>query len=345
MQVAVNARVTAFTIGGQQRVTAEILKRLTNVEMIAPSRPLGGVAGHAWEQIILPLRARGRLLWSPSATGPLLKPFQVVTLHDIAFLDVPEFFSGTFRAAYAAIIPALVRRAAMVVTVSEFSRKRIVERLGLPEERIEVIGNGVTDVFRAYSADEIAATRAALKLPPRYALLQATSDRRKNLQRAFAAWEKAQPDLPSDLYLAASGNLGRSHVFGEIGDVSKSPRTLMLGYVPEEHMGPLMAGAEFFVFPSLYEGFGLPIIEAMACGTPVLTADATATAEVAGEAALLVDPHSVDSIAGGIVRIAQDERLRVRLASEGRQRAARFDWNDAAARYERLFARLMRSGA
>jgi glycosyltransferase involved in cell wall biosynthesis len=80
----------------------------------------------------------------------------------------------------------------------------------------------------------------------------------------------------------------------------------------------------------------------MACGTPVLTADATATAEVAGEAALLVDPHSVESIAGGIVRLAQDAVLRVRLAGEGRQRAARFDWNDAAARYERLFARLMR---
>ncbi len=342
MQVAVNARVTAFTIGGQQRVTAEILKRLADVELIAPSRPLGGVAGHAWEQLVLPMRTHGRLLWSPSATGPLLKSFQVVTLHDIAFLDVPEFFSSTFRAAYAAIIPALVRRAAMVVTVSEFSRRRIMERLGVPDERIMVIGNGVTSVFHPYSPDDIAATRSALNLPPRYALLQATSDRRKNLQRTFEAWEKAQPALPPDLFLAASGNLGRSHVFGEIGDVSKSPRTVMLGYVPEEHMGPLMAGAEFFVFPSLYEGFGLPIIEAMACATPVLTADATATGEVAGQAALLVDPHSAESIAAGIVQLAQDADLRARLSREGLQRAAKFDWDDAAGEYARLFGRLMR---
>ncbi len=340
MRIAVNARVTAFATGGQQRVAAEILKRLHNVNMVAPAKPLGGAMGHLWEQLVLPFRTRGEFLWSPSATGPILKSRQVVTLHDIAFFDVPEFFSASFRAFYGALIPLLVRRCAIVVTVSEFSRQRIIQRLGLPEDKVIVIPNGVTDVFRIYSADEIDVTRKALNLPKRYVLLQATSDRRKNLQQTFAAWAQAQPELPEDLHLAASGNLGRSHVFGDLGDVAQAPRTCLLGYVAEEHMGPLMAGAEFFLFPSLYEGFGLPIIEAMSCGTPVLTADASATGEIAGGAALLVDPTSTDSIAAGIVRMARDSDLRGQLSAAGLLRASQFTWDDAARQYEDLFARL-----
>ena len=310
MRIAVNARVTAFSMGGQQRVTAEILKRLGDVDIIAPSRPLGGPAGHFWEQLILPLRSRGELLWSPSATGPIAKSFQVVTLHDIAFYDVPEFFSSSFRIFYEVLTPQLTRRAARIVTVSEFSRSRIVAKLGVPENKIVVIPNGVTDSFRPYGPDEIARTRAALQLPERYLLLQATADRRKNMNRAFAAWSIAQKSLPDDLMLVASGNLSRTHVFGDVGDISKVPRTRLLGYVADEHMGPLLAGAEGFLFPSLYEGFGLPIIEAMACGAPVLTADATATVEVAGGCALLVDPSSEESIARGIVRLATGDRRR-----------------------------------
>ncbi len=337
MRIAVNARVTAFSMGGQQRVTAEILKRLKDTDIIAPSRPLGGPEGHVWEQFVLPARSAGRLLWSPSATGPIVKSFQVVTLHDIAFYDVPEFFSSTFRTFYGVITPPLMRRAARIATVSEFSRRRIIDRLGVPDDRIVVIPNGVTQSFRRHTLDEIAATRAALSLPERYILLQATADRRKNLSRAIAAWSEAQKSLPDDLMLVASGNLSRTHVFGDIGDIANAPRTKLLGYVADEHMGPLLAGAEAFLFPSLYEGFGLPIIEAMACGAPVLTADATATAEVAGGHAVLVDPHSTESIARGIVTIASDADLRARLSAEGFGHAAKFTWDDAAGRYMRLF--------
>lgn len=340
MKLAVNTRVASQAMGGQQRVTAEILTRLGEVEAIAPAQPLGGLKGHLWEQTILPWRARGKLLWSPSASGPLAVRRQVVTLHDVAFLDVPEFFAPNFVRAYSALAPRLARRVDKIVTVSEFSRQRIAKLFDLDPASIEVIFNGVSAHFRRYGEDEIARTRAALNLPPRYLLLQATSDKRKNLKRTLEAWRAAQACAPPDLVLAVTGNLARAHVFGDIGPIDQTPRTHLLGFVDEAHIGPLMAGAETFLFPSIYEGFGMPIVEAMACGAPVLTADATATSEVAGDAALLVDPLDVRSIAAGIAQMISDAPLRDRLRAAGLQRARAFDWDAAAALYKALFARL-----
>jgi glycosyltransferase involved in cell wall biosynthesis len=342
MRIAVNARVTAFATGGQQRVASEVMKRLGAVNVVAPARPLSGIKGHIWEQTVLPWRARGHLLWSPSATGPLVMRRQIVTLHDVAFLDTPQFFSPSFRRLYEYLTPALARTAARIVTVSEFSRARILNSFGTPPEKIVVIGNGVSANFRPQSADEIARTRAALDLPPRYFLLQATSDRRKNLTGALQAWTKALPQLPDDLQLVVSGNLGRAHVFGKSDVVLDAPHMRAVGYVEEEHMAPLMAGAEAFLFPSLYEGFGMPIIEAMACATPVLTSAATATQEVAADKALLVDPTSVEDMARGIVEMSGNADLRARLAAAGPAHAAKFTWEDVAQRYIRLFGEVDR---
>jgi glycosyltransferase involved in cell wall biosynthesis len=341
MSIAVNARVIAFARGGQQRVTEEILRRLPDAEAIAPATPLGGAKGHLWEQFVLPTKLKGRVLWSPSATGPLIVRRQVLTLHDVAYLDAPEFFSASFRRAYAILTPLLARRVAALVTVSEFSRQRIAARLGLAAERIRVIENGVSDTFRAHAPEEIAATRAALDLPARYLLVQATSDRRKNLARLAQAWSRALPVLPEDLMLVVTGHRGRSHVFGEGPEVDEGLfRARFLGFVAEEHLGPLTAGAEAFLFPSLYEGFGLPVIEAMACGTPVMTSNVTSLPEVAGDAALLIDPTDVDAIAAAIVRIASDGELRENLKRRGEARARLFSWDRAAEKYARLFAEI-----
>ena len=345
MRIAVNARVTAFSMGGQQRVAAEVAKRLGDVEIIAPSKTLSGVKGHLWEQTVLPWRARGKLLWSPSATGPLAMRHQVVTLHDVAFLDMPQYFSRSFRLLYRWLTPALARRAARLVTVSEFSRRRILDCFGASPERVVVIGNGVSSHFRPQSPMAIAATRAALGLPSRYFLLQATSDKRKNLVAALEAWREALPDLPTDLFLVVSGNLDRAHVFGKAEHALDGPRIRSVGYVAEEHMAPLLAGAEAFLFPSLYEGFGLPIVEAMACATPVLTSAATATAEVAANKAMLVDPTSIADMARAIIALAADQNLRARLAAAGPAHAAKFTWDDVARRYLDLFAQVEREAA
>jgi glycosyltransferase involved in cell wall biosynthesis len=337
LRIAVNARVTAFATGGQQRVASEVMKRLGPVKVIAPAEPLSGVKGHIWEQTALAWRARGHLLWSPSATGPLLCRRQIVTLHDVAFLDEPQFFSTSFRVLYQRLTPALARAAARVVTVSEFSRARILESFGTPPEKVVVIGNGVSPNFCPQSAAQIAGTRGALDLPQRYFLLQATSDRRKNLVGALQAWRSALPELPDDLQLVVSGNLERTHVFGKPDLAVAAPRVRAIGYVAEEHMAPLMAGAEAFLFPSLYEGFGMPIIEAMACGTPVLTSAATATREVAGDKALLVDPASIEDMARGIVELSRNAELCARLRAGGPAHAANYAWEDVAQRYVKLF--------
>jgi glycosyltransferase involved in cell wall biosynthesis len=343
--IAVNARVTAMSMGGQQRYAAEVLKRLGDVEIIAPRQRLSGAKGHFWEQVVLPWRARGKLLWSPSTTGPILLRHQVVTIHDVAFLDVPQFFSRSFGALYAAITPLLARRAAHIVTVSNFSRDRIIARLGASPERVSVFGGAVSEQFRPQSPESVERTRASLKLPPRYFLLQATSDRRKNLSGALRAWSEALPSLPEDLFLVVSGSLDRARVFGKADDVVLAPRVVPLGFVAEEHMAPLLAGAEVFLFPSLYEGFGLPIVEAMACATPVLTSAATSTQEVAAGNALLVDPSSIADIARGVVELARNAELRRRLAAAGPAHAAKFSWDDVARRYLDLFANLQREGA
>lgn len=340
MKLAVNARVARFAMGGQQRVAAEILNRLGPVEVLEPRTPLGGIKGHLWEQLALPIRAGGKLLWSPSATGPVLMKNQVVTLHDVAFIDVPDYFSPSFVKLYRTLLPALVKRAAKVVTVSEFSRQRIAATLGVPADRIAVIANGVSEHFRPYDRGEIEKTRAALQLPSRYVLLQATSDKRKNLHRTLAAWGRAQGQVADDISLVVSGNLGRSHVFGDMDALPAVPRTVFTGYVDEAHMGPLFSGADALLFPSLYEGFGLPIIEAMRAGTAVLTSAATATQEIAGDAAVLVDPACEEDIERGIVTILNDTAMRERLVRAGLERAAGYSWHSAAEQYRSLFRSL-----
>jgi glycosyltransferase involved in cell wall biosynthesis len=227
---------------------------------------------------------------------------------------------------------------AKVVTVSEFSRQRIAATLGLDAADIAVIPNGVSETFRPQSEAEISAVRTALDLPPRYLLLQATSDKRKNLARVLGVWQQLAHDIDDDLWLVVSGNLSRQHIFGEIGEIEDLPRTKLLGFVAEANLAPLVAGAESFLFPSLYEGFGLPILEAMACGTPVLTADATATREIAAGAGLLVDPASAESIAAGIKAISADRGLRKRLSTAGLARARLYSWDAAADKYRQLFA-------
>ena len=340
MTLAINARFTTQPMGGQQRFASEISSRLSDVSLIAPSRALGGTKGHLWEQCVLPLRARGRLLWSPSTTGPVLHGRQVVTVHDVAFLDIPECFSANFVKLYGALMPPLLRRAQHVVTVSEFSRGRIMERYRLSEDRVSVIYNGISAIFRPYEPAAVAAVRARLGLPDRYLLLQATADRRKNLAGALAAWGKAQTRLPEDLELVVTGRLASSHVFGKPADLPDVPRVRFLGFVDDADLGPLFAGALCFLFPSVYEGFGLPIIESFACGTPVITSTLTAMPEVAGDGALLVDPHSEDDIANAMVRLATDPRLRTTLAERGLARSTSFSWRRAADQYAALFATL-----
>jgi glycosyltransferase involved in cell wall biosynthesis len=329
--IVCNTRIMAFPMSGVQRVSGEILSRLKDrVAQIAPRRPLRGWKGHLWEQAVLPMHARGRLLWSPSGSGPLSIRRQVVSIHDLAALDHPEFFSTEFTRFYAGLLPQLVRRVEHIITVSQFSKQRIVDRLGVPAAKVSVVPNGVTETFRPYPADACAATAHELGVPARrYILAQATSDRRKNLGRIVQAWTAMAAQVPDDVWLVVTGSQGRGHVFGR-GQRVRGPRVFQLDFVPEEHLPRLTAGALAFVYPSLYEGFGLPVLEAMAAGVPVIASDITSILEVAGNAAIVVSPSSTQEIAGAILEVATSPELRLRKRQAGLENARRFSWDRTA---------------
>jgi glycosyltransferase involved in cell wall biosynthesis len=344
--IVCNARIMGLPMCGVQRVSGEILCRLKDsVVQIAPRRPLSGWRGHLWEQAVLPIHARGRLLWSPSATGPLSVARQVITIHDVAVLDHPEFFSAEFARFYSGLLPRLARRARHVITVSQFSKQRIVDRLGTPAAKVSVVPNGVTETFRPFPAEASAATARKLGVPaPRYVLAQATSDRRKNLGRIVEAWTAIAAQVPDDIWLVVTGSQGRAHIFGE-GEQVHGPRICHLGFVSEDHLPPLTAGALAFVYPSLYEGFGLPVLEAMAAGVPVITSDIASIREVAGDAATVVSPLSTPEIASAILQVVMSAERRDRQRQAGFENARRFSWDRAAQQTLQILERFVPRGA
>jgi glycosyltransferase involved in cell wall biosynthesis len=339
--VVMNARTLSGSMGGQQRVTDEIAKRLKRLESIAPATSLLGTKGHVWEQAILPFKLKGRWLWSPSGTGPIAVKKQIVTMHDAAPFDVPECFSPSFARFYQTLLPLLARRATKIVTVSEFSRRQLAFHLKIPQKTIDVIYNGVSSAFHPSPLEDIAKVAQNFELPERYMLVAATADSRKNFAGLVKAWQDVSEFLSPDLHLIAMGNLKRTHVFGD-HDLSalQARRFRHIGFVSDEDLAPLITGAEAFLFPSLYEGFGLPILEAMACGTPVLTSNCGAMQEIAGQAACLIDPHDPQSLREGLLHMARDENLKIRLRAEGLVHAQKYTWEKAADAYQALFAQL-----
>jgi glycosyltransferase involved in cell wall biosynthesis len=216
------------------------------------------------------------------------------------------------------MLPVLARRARRLITVSEFSRSEIVDLLGVRPERITVVPEGVEERFGPGADAGVAAARYALDRP--YVLVVGTVSARKNLPVLEPAARALRAE-GVELVLAGSD---RGYL--------RSPATALrrLGYVAEEHLPGLYAGARALAMPSLYEGFGLPCLEAMACGTPVVAARSGALPETVGDAGVLVDAHDGDRFAAELVAAACEERVHARLAEAGRRRAAGFSWKRTA---------------
>jgi glycosyltransferase involved in cell wall biosynthesis len=328
--IVVNVRTLRVHATGVQRYTQELVSRIGwDVEQVAPSRPAHGVLGHLWEQTVLPLEVGNRLLWSPGGTGPWSVSRQVVTVHDAAPLDHPEWFDRKFASWYRFLLPRLLRSVRRVITVSDFSRRRLLEYVPGLGDRISVIPLGRSAAFHPVGDEEVEETRRRLGLPRSYVLVVGSLQPRKNLPRLISAWRRVRDRMPEDLVLAVSG-VRFGEVFGHPGFETLPDRVELLGWVDDDDLPALYTGARAFVYPSLYEGFGLPPLEAMACGTPVVVADAGSLPEVVADAALLVEPHDIDSIADGLVRALEDDALRDRLRTAGLARAEEFPWERAA---------------
>jgi glycosyltransferase involved in cell wall biosynthesis len=332
--ISINTRILNYRITGAQRYLREILPRLPQerITAIAPASWHAGFRGHLWEQCALPLRiAKGSLLWSPSITGPLAVAKQVITIFDVVPLDHPEWFRSVFSAGIRRLVPMLARRARHIIAISEFTKSRIVALCGVPPERITVTLLAADARFSPAAADP--ARVAALGLPtPRYLLTLGSIEPRKNIPLLIEAWRTIVDKVPKDISLVVAGGTGNSAIFGDVALGTLPERVHFTGHVPDAQLPALLAGALGFCYPSLYEGFGLPPLEAMACGVPVLTGSQTSLPEVVGDAGLMVDPSSRQAIADGLLRLAGDDALRAQLRERGLARNRLFSWDAAAAR-------------
>jgi glycosyltransferase involved in cell wall biosynthesis len=270
------------------------------------------------------LRGLGRndLYFSPGYNTPLFctAPF-VFTIHDLSHVYCPENSSPAIRMYYATFMKRACHRAAKILTVSEFTRTQIVHWAGVSPQKVLNVGCGVDPSYRpggnAYGLD----------FP--YVLCVSNRKPHKNEVRVVDAFANACVD--PRLHLVFTGE-GTNDIRRRIGCNNLSSRVDFVGFVPESKLPALYRGAQAMIFPSLYEGFALPVLEAMACGTPVVTANVTAMPEVAGSAALLVDPTSVEQIARAIERVLNDTLLRQHCREKGLLRAAGFSWANTAAK-------------
>jgi glycosyltransferase involved in cell wall biosynthesis len=330
--ITVNGRYRVHKVAGQQRYANELIRRMGDaVRVIEPAKPLRGARGHVWEQFTLPMSAGKDLLWSPCQAGPMFLRNQVVTFHDLFALENPEWFSVGYAWWYRQIIPPLARSAKRLIAVSAYTRRRLVSFLGIPEEKITVIHSGIGENFCSQPPHAIAAMAAKLGLPSlNYVLSVSSLEPRKNLPGILAAWSAAAPRIPGDCWLVLAGGKGSTEVFAKVELDRPAPRVHFTGYVDDALLPALYAGAKAFVYPSLAEGFGFPVLEAMSCGTPSLTANTSSLPEVAGDGALKVNPLSVAEIAEGIVAMVCSPSLRNELRGRGLRQSARFDWDRAA---------------
>jgi glycosyltransferase involved in cell wall biosynthesis len=331
--IALNARFYSHVPTGMQRYGLEMVDRLRQrLDVLRPTRPLRGMEGHLWEQLYLPGVARGRLLWSPNNTGPLAVSRQVCTIHDIIPVEHPEWFSPRFSAWYQWLLPKLVHRVQHIIAVSEFTKSRLMERFRVPSSKITVVWNGVDSQFTPRPQSEIEQVRRELGIgTSRYLLTVGSLEPRKNLHRLMEAWRRASSQLPEDISLVIAGAKGASLVFSNASLGPVAPRVHFTGYVRQEQLPALYSGALATVYPSLYEGFGLPPLEGMACGTAAVTSNTTSLLEVAGNTAVLVNPTDPDSIAEGIRRVVCDVDLRERLRRTGLAHVQGRNWDRCAA--------------
>jgi glycosyltransferase involved in cell wall biosynthesis len=332
--LGINGRFRRGPQTGVQRVASELIARLgvKAVEYV-PVRHATGMRGHLWEQTMLPLLSHDKPLWSPCNTGPLAVREQVVTFHDAVVFDHPEWFSRAFVQTYRLLWPRLARRVRRVVTVSEYSRRRLAEALDIPPGNIDVVPNGVSSRFCVSTAEQISSVATQYGVQPqRYFVTLSTIEPRKNLPLVLRAWQSARARLPEDVQLLLLGSGGATHIFSGNGEEEISGNgVLRAGFVPDADLPALLGGACALLYPSRYEGFGLPILEAMACGTPSVTTALTSLPEVGGSAAIYVDADDPADLARQMISLWSEPSLRQELSEASLERARLFSW-DAAAR-------------
>jgi glycosyltransferase involved in cell wall biosynthesis len=364
MPVIVNARFLTQPLSGVQRHCLEISKQLQTQfapqELLFVAPPtvrhakeaealnvtlIPGQTGHVWEQVTLPTwlakqRFKGRLppLLNMGNTMPFTYTNGLLTIHDVSFLN-RAWVSWKFSMFYRLLLPRLAKKAQKLVTVSQFSRQELAPFLSVPEESISVIYNGVSPNLAQLAKTGQLPNEVTQSGKP-YILAVSSLDPRKNFPRLIEAFKQLNhPDLM--LYIAG----GREAIYNNqhLSQLLKeAPNIALLGRVSDETLAVLYRHAKLFVFPSLYEGFGLPPLEAMSCGCPTLVSRNSSLPEICGEAsAYIEDPTNVSELADAIAAVLEDEPLRQTLIHKGFQQAEKFTWEHSGTQYAALIQHLL----
>ena len=290
-----------------------------------------------WEQALLPLAAwRDRLsvLHCPAYARTVFTHVPtVVTVHDLSFLRFPYAFNRGNRVYLAAMTRWSVRTATSLVAVSFATRRELVDLLGVPEDRVHVVQHGIEPEFAPVAAPAtIADFRARRQLPERFILCVATLEPRKNLAALVRGFARAGGLRGTGCKLVLAGGRGWRYeeIFRAVEECGLGDEVVVPGVVPMADLPLWYNAADLFVYPSRYEGFGMPVLEAMACGTPVVTTRAAALAEVAGSACVLVKPDDVDELAEALSALAGSPQRRAELGAAGLVRAREFSWSQSA---------------
>ena len=279
------------------------------------------------------------------ATEHLLLPLRdiptVLTVHDLIFERFPQYHKRLNHFFLTHTMPLFTRRATALITISRASRRDLVALYGVSAEKIHVIYEAPAPHFRPQPADVVDAVRQRYGLPERYVLTVGTIEPRKNLVRLLNAFERARDQgLVDALVVVGQRGWLYEDFFHRLEESPARAAVIMPGFVPDADLAALYAGATVFALPSLYEGFGLPVLEAMACGAPVLTSRAGALPEVGGDAAMYVDPEDVDAIAAGLEQYLRDRDLRAEMRKRGFEQAAKFSWEKTARETARVYEKI-----
>lgn len=341
-RIVVNCRFLSQEVTGVQRYGMELARELRKMDasilFVTPggvlhrdcqaelgAEPVGRLDGHFWEQVELPifLASRGSpLLVNLANTAPLSYRNTVSVVHDIAFERYPLSFSRSFRGLYRFVIPKVLHNAREVVTVSDFSRRELAAFYGVDSERISIVHNAVSELFRPVATAPV----------DRYILAVSSLSRQKNFHSLIRAFNLLA-DKSVKLYVA--GGFSKSFADAELlADIASNDRIVFKGRVDDSQLVELYANAACFVFPSLYEGFGIPPIEAQACGCPVVASRAASIPEVCGDSVVYFDPSDIGDIADKISLVLNDAELRQDLVRMGIDNCRRYSWRKSA---ERLY--------
>ncbi len=352
MKFVVNARFLTQNLSGVQRFGIEISKELRkicdNAGFVSPknilhhdiagilgARTAGFLKGHMWEQIELPLYLRANkspLLLNTGNSLPAAYKKSMVIVHDVSPVRNPGWFSKKYSAYHNFMLKKLVPNALKIVTVSEFSKREIIELLNIPENKIDVVYNSVSNEFKQAAGEAVREKRE------KYALAISPLNPRKNFKNMMLAFEKLGH---RDLKLYITGSFNNIYADAEIKRIMGSDRIVFKGQLGDKELAHLYKNAEFLIYPSLYEGFGIPPLEAMACGCPVVASNIGSLTEVCSDAAYYVDPYDVNDIAAGMSEILSNTPLTRELAQKGKQRVEYFNWENSASRLNGIIEKML----